>query len=411
MKQTQQVKTWNFDWPLMDVLIGGKSSIDILKLFINSPPEADKFLKSYGYMPGDPSDQRKLDAIFIESIHFIAKKLIPKQWRKGLKPPEKILKISDYRDLLIHASGEVDTPEQKWACAILKVMHTISHIDNLERLSKLKDAQEQIIQRFEQAIYREASGKIWFGSSEERIELVKLELKREKTRNSIILKLLHKPINVSETIYDLLGVRIVTKTQFDAVVAVKFLRQFYLIDFPNTHPGRARNSLVDLSNFRKRFDELLAQFEKREIDEASFYARLADLNCPPAESRAHNPHSAKNYRAIALTCRQRVKYYPPELLRWRKIKAWIDQEGQNPRYKPYQAMISGLINLANEQTLERSVFFPFEVQILDEASAQSSEKGLASHDQYKNEQLKTARRRILGSILAKPRPQSGRENP
>ena len=56
MTKEELANLWQFPWPVMDVLIGGKSSIDLTELKIQSNAEASSFLRSYGYDPETPAD-------------------------------------------------------------------------------------------------------------------------------------------------------------------------------------------------------------------------------------------------------------------------------------------------------------------------------------------------------------------
>ena len=49
---------------------------------------------------------------------------------------------------------------------------------------------------------------------------------------------------------------------------------------------------------------------------------------------------------------------------------------------------------------EISVFSPFEVQILDVEASRAVESGDASHGKYKKAQIRTARKRILATVLS-----------
>jgi len=48
MDKLQLADLWKFPWPLMDVLIGGQSSIDLNELRVGSWEEATKWLEAYG---------------------------------------------------------------------------------------------------------------------------------------------------------------------------------------------------------------------------------------------------------------------------------------------------------------------------------------------------------------------------
>ena len=84
-------RQWSFPWPIMDVLIGGKSPIDLEKLSLTSDADARNFLKSYGYDPDRPDDAQRLHEIFIEATNLIECQLMPREWSQGNKPPEALI--------------------------------------------------------------------------------------------------------------------------------------------------------------------------------------------------------------------------------------------------------------------------------------------------------------------------------
>ena len=49
------------------------------------------------------------------------------------------------------------------------------------------------------------------------------ETKAKKSRDSTIIKLLHKVENVAEEVFDRIGVRLITKAKVDCLRVVKFL--------------------------------------------------------------------------------------------------------------------------------------------------------------------------------------------
>ena len=403
-------RQWSFPWPIMDVLIGGKSPIDLEKLSLTSDADARHFLKSYGYDPDRPDDAQRLHEIFIEATNFIECQLMPREWAQGNKPPEALISHHSASDLLLWASGKNSEPQdskilhrlQIWSCAVLRVMHTIAHIDDLQRLNKIDGAKAQIMGRFQKALFRDKDGKLLFGNKVQHIELEKFEWKTSKTRTSMILKLLHKPANVAETIYDLLGVRIITKKLSDSMIAVKFLRQFYLVDFANIHPSRSRNNLIDTLQFHAHVETLRQMLISKKISPDGFREMLLYMNTPVTPRKSSNPHSSKQYRSIQLTCRQRVRYPDPNLTWNDKLRNYLSTNQCSPWKEGILREILELTegwNHCGENGREISVFFPFEVQILDKEAAMSGEKGEASHQVYKKAQIRSARRRILGKVL------------
>ncbi|RZA24998.1 MAG: TIGR04552 family protein [Proteobacteria bacterium] len=389
---------WSFNWGAMEVLIGGKSSIDLTELEIRDRTDATEFLRYYGYDPENPVDAKKMHSVICESWNFIEKYLMPAEWSAGRRPPDDLLMADDARDILLAASDRraEGALRQAWACAVLRVMHTLAHIDGVAKFADVEAARTQIMNRFLKYIFRNTDGQLCFGSREISVQLDRIEWKLRKSRESILLKLLHKKANVAETIYDLLGMRIITKNLSDVMVVVKFLREFHMVSFPNCNPSRARNSLIDVEGFKHNVDMLREMLEEGRIQPHEFTNILLGLTKPISLGNHANPHSAKDYRAVQLTCRQLIRYPNPNLQWQEKMSRYVgDARGTELMQKVCQEIL--LLSNTDEKMIEG--FFPFELQVMDEESAASNAIGDASHDRYKQSQVKAARRRVLHRVL------------
>jgi uncharacterized protein (TIGR04562 family) len=398
------LKVWSFNWGIMDVLIGGKSSIDLQELKVRSWQDATEFLRYYGYDPDVPADAQKIHMVICEAWNFIEQYLMPFEWSRGKQPPSQLLYTHDARDIILAASDlrpEVATT-QAWACAVLRVMHTIAHIDGVTKYADIEAARTQVMNRFLKFVFRDQDGKLRFGDRQTSVILDRIEWKLRKSRESIILKLLHKKANVAETIYDLLGIRIITKRLADVMVVVKFLRDFHIVTFPNCNPSRARNSLIDVESFKHNVDMLREMLEDGRIKPQEFSNILQGLTKPLAAAQsAANPHTAKGYRAVQLTCRQLIRY-PNPAMRWQeKLQRYLQEKTISEQA---QQVCTEILQLAASESQEEQLegFFPFELQVMDEASAAQNSIGEASHDRYKQSQVKAARRRVLNRVLSLP---------
>ncbi|MEZ4742368.1 MAG: TIGR04552 family protein [Bdellovibrionota bacterium] len=401
------IENWDFNWPVMEVLIGGKSPIDLPRLHVQDEKEAHEFLLNYGYDGNNLCDQKVLHAYLIEAIHFIECHLMPKEWSCGILPPNELLECQDVRKLLLWAShSEAKQPKlQDWACAILRVMHTIAHLHGMHKSADVEIARTQIMKRFEKYLFRDRSGGLWLGDDKAAIELERVEWKNNKDRNSVIMKLLHKPGNVAETIYDLLGVRFITKRKSDVMMVVKFLRDFYMVTFPNINPARSRNTILGLDEFKSHIDKQRQHLVHKTISAEEFLDAIENgfKFQSTGKKRTSNPHSASSYRSIQLTCRQLIRYKNPSFSWKEKIKDYLEAHPDRNNSKEFK-LLNSFIDFStrwnkcrNEH--EVAVFFPFEVQILDQESNYFIEGGEASHDRYKKSQMRAARKRILRQIL------------
>lgn len=399
------LKKWDFNWPVMQVLIGGRSAVDLTALRIKDEREAQEFILRYGFDPNYALDRRKMHSVIVEALSFIERYLIPQKWKQGLKPPEEILHCNDVVELLLKASPIVNKNKlsRAWACSVLRLMHTIAHIEGTDRLVDIDSARRQILIKFHESVWTADDGRIYLGYGDEKLELSHIEYKKSKSRQSIILKLLHKPANVAETIYDLLGVRIVTKKLTDVMLVVKYLRDQYLVTFANCNPTRARNSLIDTEQFRNNIDLLKSMVDQKKLAASEFEKLLESMTTPIARYKVNssNPHSSAQYRAIQLTCRQLVRMSNPTGSWSHKIETAIGT-GKLESSQTI-ASLKEIVHFTKEWQGERfdevSTFFPFEVQIMDEDSYKKSRTGDAAHDRYKQLQVRTAKRRVLNEVL------------
>ncbi|MBP9708154.1 MAG: TIGR04552 family protein [Oligoflexales bacterium] len=406
------ISDWYMPWDIVDVLISGRSSIDLPRLYVKSLEEAREFVRSYGFDPDSAEDQRLMHSMIIESLAFIANKLMPLEWSEGQLPPKEVLYCDDPCQLILMASSS-EGQLQAWACAVLRVLHTISHIEDVKKIVNMNQARQQIIQRFQSFIFRDSEGRLWLGSKKleteedikngfsKKVHLEKFESKSLKTRDSIILKLLHKRANIAETIYDLVGVRIVAKTALDAVLVVKYLRELQLVSYPNTHPARARNTLMDADKFQVQLRSLLEFYESGVLNEDEFYKLLKKIIVQPSHNPRINPHTFVSYRSIQLTCRQLVRMRDPALFWVDKVRKSLADEEIKPEKRAVLGEFIEFIDSWTHFAPGRSdlSFFPYEVQILDRDSYLQNQYGAASYDRYKQSQVKTARKRVLGPLI------------
>ncbi|MEW6055386.1 MAG: TIGR04552 family protein [Bdellovibrionota bacterium] len=402
------LKRYEFDWEVLDVIIGGKSAIDSgTHLLIRSTEEALRYMDCYGYDIDNPIEKAELFGNFQEALSFIRRYFLQPDNPDGLKIeiPRKIAELSDMAQLLTYAS----TPQAGgasgqalntlWACAVIKIMHTIAHIDKDLRSNYIADVQTQILDRFYKFIVNDESGQLFLGRDTrdpDRVELVAFETKPKKSRDSVILKLLHKPENVAEDIFDRIGIRFVTKNKFDAIRVVKFLKDRYVLMPANVKPSRSRNTLVDTTQFSKTLSHLMKEVESGALTPGDLQNKIVQL-CESDSLGAlnpENPHTSRFYSAIQFTCRQLIKIKNPLFDDIRALKA----ETKGGALPENIAKTVEKLDLRNLQK-EIRFFYPFEVQILDEASYRESRAGLSSHSNYKKSQIQAAMRRVLGELM------------
>ena len=375
MEETRHIfNKYSFDWDMMDVIIGGKSSIDLSRLTIKSYPEADSFAELYGYDLRKEDVRKEVDDIFQEAISFLENVLIPDPFTKSVNLfiPEEIKKEKDIRNILLIAS-DYSNRMQAWACTILRIMHTISHINNDISLKFFPEIQRQILDKVWSAISINSKGEKLFGDEETGIKIHDIDIKAKKERNSMILKLLHKIENVAADVFDQIGVRIITYDKVDAMLTIRYLRKSGVLDSCNVKPSRSINRLVDIKAFKKILNYQKERLKSGAIDRNEFESIIRQESEREANitqnSDSLNPYTNNEYKSIQFTCRQMIRMrYPFDF--------------ENP--------------LKGENFC---FFFPYEMQIVDVKTHEENRSGKASHEKYKEKQLISARIRVLSKLL------------
>lgn len=383
-------------WGILEVMVTDHSPIDLKRLAIRDREDAYHFILSYGYDLHVPEEAEEVHRLQREAIDFVQTYFLEdvEEDYEALSIPYSIIN-ADVCDLLLLASSNPRASLQKWACAVLRVMHTLAHVVSDLSAHYFPDIQQQVLGPYYNHIHQEGD-QLFLGTGEQAIPLVEFNAKAGKRRESAIMKLLHKRENVAADIFDRIGVRFVTHDRMDALLVLRYLREHHLVPFPNVKPSRSVNTLIHIDKFRKTFRELFHRYRNREINDNEFEqilrhsAQFRDVLSPRQVHRMfnRNPFTSKTYRSMQFTVRQLVRITNPLYQFKQDMHAPIDDSVALARFeaaRPYYRF-----------------FFPYEVQIVDVETHQNNRSGSSSHDTYKQRQRKAARKRVLGSLL-KPR--------
>ena len=393
-----------FNWETFDVVCSGKSSLDATNYLteLYDKDQVANFLYGYGFDISDPVESAELFGIFQEAMQFIKRYFLMEGNPEGidLRIPNYLYSITNITELFLaatgHSSYKLKTDEALWAGVVLKVMHTLLHTDKDLRYRYFSTIQQQIFDRFYKFIHRDEENRLFLridgGTS---IPLYDFQTKAKKTRDSIVIKLLHKQENVAEELFDRIGVRIITYNKLDALRVMRFLHRNHVIMINNIKPSRSQNTLIDLGLLRKKIYTLYKEAIRNKMVEEVFYQRLNSLidECVPGRAHHENIHSSDEYRAIHFTGRQLVKYRNPFVASFNEVRKLALKDKQNP-------LSQALLHL-DTSPISRDVrfFYPFEVQLTDYESHLKNTQGEASHVEYKKSQLKSAMKRIFRPIL------------
>lgn len=402
---------------VLDVMLGGKSAIDTRGGILPTRNEeaAERFIEAYGYRLSDPIQAAEIMGAYQEAIRFIRKYFLKPENPEGLalQIPTLFLELKDIRRLFVYSTEKnIQWMDRtNWACAIIRVMHTVAHLEKDLREDYFPTIQKQVFDRFYRQIHN-VDGKIFLGKPDgvTPIELKYFQTKPRKERDSKILKLLHKAENVTEDIYDSVGVRFVAKSKIDCLRILKYLRDHNIVIPANLKASRSRNSLVDPFLYRRvwrearneiargdlrSIEEIDAFIERRLVDgEAEKNAALAAGKISKRrQERSANLFSADSYTAIQYTGRQLIKFRHPAYEELKRLRDKLRDVEDVEIRKSLERI--DFASLAKEQRF----FYPFEVQLMDEWGYGEANSGSAAHSAYKAAQIQVAAIRVLGNLV------------
>jgi uncharacterized protein (TIGR04562 family) len=402
MARPEYLKNYTFDWDLFDVVVSGKSALDTK--FLTSPifdaDQVTSFLRGYGLDPNDPVSRAELFGNFQESMQFIKRYFLKEGTSDGLDLtiPNSLYMVTDVRDLFLMAAGnsEHGQEEKLWAEIILKIMHTILHVDKDLRSNYFNVIQTQIFDRYYRYLHRDGDNNLFLKADDILVPLIDFETKSKKTRDSVIIKLLHKAENVAEELFDRVGIRLVTKTKFDVLRVVKFLIENNIVIPHNIKPSRSLNTIIDLGKFRKKYKNVLKMSLRNELTEDRFLAAVNRelTECGFEDSNSdRNDHTSNRYRSIQFTSRQLIRYKNPFLKDFMDIRKTAKEDEESEISKKILALDTSLI------ARDVRFFYPYEIQIVDQDSHIENTQGEASHQEYKRAQKISAMNRVFGELL------------
>jgi len=384
---TDDSQSWlDIPWEMMETVVLGRSAIDVSRLYLSGIADAEEFLRCYGFDLQRPEQAREVEEIRREALEFIVDDLLVDE-PQLIMPPE-IRAESDVRRLLLWASVPHVQPRQKWACSILRVMHTFAHCGSYFQDLYGDQIREQIRGRVLPHIHQ-TNDRLTLGEGPDAIPLKAFQMRGRKSRRSIALKLLHKAESVSADVFDWIGLRFVTEHRFDALLVARYLRAQNVIMFANVRPGRSRNTLLDMTAVRACMAQLDEDVRAGRIAEYERWRKLreqvANMPYPEDPGKSYNPFSAAMYHSIQFTCSQQIRVNNPHLANFQRT---LNQSGR------FDVLSRAFDRLRMQPTF--SFFFPFEVQVMDHESFERSRHGRASHGEYKARQRHAVKRRLWG---------------
>ena len=361
---------FSLNWTYLNAIASGVSAIDLGGLALRNKHDAHQFVREYGFDIDNPHAREVIAKAHGEALDFVCSSfLTPEQ--SALIPPEVRLP-EDPLDLLVFASlhgNEQVELRRMWSCAVLKVMHGVFYIDNNLKLRYFNTIRQQVFASLDE-VMREEDGQYYLSDGETCLPLLHFDRKNNKSRASILLKLLQKAAYLAADIFDHLGVRMVFNTRFECLLALRTLQRAHVISVTNVDSQRTRNTLLDMEAAKEVFTQYRCLLEAADGYPAELLekmdAEMMEISSP--QTRADNPHSGTGFNSIQVTVRKMI-HVPSD-----------DPVASGPDY-------------------DVGFFFEYEIQLMDKASHGRTLAGPASHDAYKKRQVETARLRVLGRDL------------
>jgi uncharacterized protein (TIGR04552 family) len=335
------------DLEAVRLLLRGGSVIDWHRLNFSSEDEAREFIESQAMSLSDPDDVARMNAVRDAAVSYLR--------RHFDFPVPKPVAALDLLGLLMLASTQGH--RQMCACAILKVMHIIHHLEGRELLFMLPFSDKELFHLVEEKVYRVVGGMLSQG-----FPILEFSGGR-KNKDSLYQKLLSKSETIAANVYDKLRFRIVTHEPDDIFPVLNYMLR-HIFPYNYVIPGQSTNTLFHFRSYCEKHPHLATLFGDLQIK----HDLEDDL------TRLDNSFTAKSYSVVHFVVDMPIRV-PPEML----------------RRAPPQARALGPV-----------IFVLTEFQLLDRDTEQQNEVGEASHSAYKDRQKRAVMLRLKVGEGAEP---------
>lgn len=330
------------DLEAIRLVLQGNSVIDWFRLDFKTEDEIELFLKVNGYDICNVQDQKRLDKIRIEALNYLSERY-PHRIPAELMEPDMTIQ----RLLMLASKSFKRSNIQMFSCMLLKIMHTINHIDGRELLHRCELRGSDIFSAVEKKV-----GNAIRTMQDEGFHIVDF-YGSHKDKFGMISKLLAKKENHAAAIYDKIRFRIITSTIADILPMLYFLGRT-ICPFNYIIPGGSHNNLISFPELLEHFPTFrhYADYLKRKSNvsrQLSFFSE--------------NEHTSSEFRVINFVS---------------DIPIRVDEMLYTPDFVD----------------LGRVIFVTVEFQIMDQTNYQDNEMGDASHLKYKQRQNDAVNERL-----------------
>lgn len=312
-------------------MLRGGSVIDWHRLNFSEVSEAEAFVSAQEIDLSVPDERTRAEAVQQQAVEYLR--------RNFDFPIPKPVAGLDLVGLLMLASGKGH--RQMCACAILKAMHIIHHLEARELLFSLPVSSQEMFFLVEEKVYRVVGGMLASG-----FPILEF-IGGRKHKDSIFTKLLSKTETTAASIYDRLRFRIVTREADDIFPTINYMLR-HIFPFNYVIPGQSTNTLFHFRSYCEQDGQLKDLFTELQLS--------PDLE--DELTKMDNRFSAQSYSVVHFVVDMPVRL--PQAIR-----------DQAP---------------ASVRALGPVSFVQTEFQIIDRRTEQQNELGDASHSAYKERQ-------------------------
>ena len=335
------------------LILRGGSVIDWYRLGFERRGEVTEFLRANGYSVEHPGDADRVRDLLRMASQYLREDL-------DMEVPADLADPVDLAAPFLAASsrerGDAAREHQRTACILLKIVHTINHLEARELRLGLALSELEVFARVEMRVQDAMADLVADGQ-----RIIQFDMSR-KTRDSTITKLLSKRRATAAQILDRLRFRVIVAERRDLPVVIAAMTRA-LVPYNYAIPEESTNDLIDFARFARSIPQAAPW-----LGDLQF--RL-ELEREDPLGRDINECSADEFRMINFVA---------------DIPVRVDDA-------------LALAQHAHLRHLGRVVFLNAEFQIYDQATWASNERNAAaSHDAYKERQRDRVKERLYEGL-------------
>lgn len=328
------------DLAALHLLLTGQSAVDLPRLWFADRNGVDDFLGLCRFHVDEPRDVEQLRELHRDAVTYL------REVHK-YRLPSAITQPDHIQDVFLHASAG-PRRLRRFACMVLKVMHIMHHVAGREAVFRAPISEAQLADRLNAQVFSviDAMRAAGIGVYEFAVS--------QKSRASVVSKLLAKRDTLASQIFDKLRFRITVSSKGDLVMALIYLVR-HLFPFNYVVPEQSRNNIITLDDIVRILDvapELVHSYWAHHADERD-----------AARADPVNEFSGSSYRTVNLVA---------------DIPLRIDD-----------------IDHVRKPAI---AFALAEIQLVDVETELANNQGDSAHSKYKRRQLARVRRRLDGGL-------------